>query len=255
MESARFGQQLEALSLNGCLLGAGGVQRLVKALGGCPRLAELALGNNVFGDEGAIALADLQRCSGLTDLKLDDSRFSRVGTARMLWLAATCTQIQRLDLSDKGGPLEVFAASADWLEGNTGLELKLGGLQSVDLSGLRLHDDIAGLARVLRASQQLRHLNLSKNLSTDAGATGLASGLALCSTLTHLDMGHNQVPSQPVRVRLACRMIGCQSLTAWMVCPDPVARSYGAGGRLEPGQRGCGCCKERWVWACAEAVD
>ncbi len=180
---------LTTLVLSGNEVGSAGAESLAGLLGSDgPPLADLNLGDNKFGDAGAIHIATgAAGSTTLTDLNLSDNGVSAEGARVVADLLASSSCLTELDLSYN--PLELGAGTL--------CEALASRLSTLNLAWTRIDDGGAQqIGQALdTASCQLKTLNLSGNSLGVAGVAMIAR--ALCthanSALAVLDLCSNRV--------------------------------------------------------------
>ena len=157
---------------------------LALALGGCPALTRLDLGNNALGESEAQILAGvLGQCRGLTYLDLHHNLLST--GASIAGVLSGCSALQVLKLTQNSLGSAGAVALADVLRHCRSLtHLQL---QCCDIRC----DGMEAIAGAIGQCPELDALYLGLNQIRDRGAKSLAAALWQCPALTVLDFSHN----------------------------------------------------------------
>lgn len=161
-EILRFNSSLKTLDLTSCHLGLTAAACLGRGLWANTTLEVIRLGQNLVGDSGASAFAG--ELSGNMSLKI-------------------------LDLTD----CKIECKSVDSITALAVSLIQSTGIMTLQMAGNDLRN--AGAKRLgcsLALKSCLLHLNLSRCKICDGGATGLASGLVVNTTLETLSLKYNR---------------------------------------------------------------
>lgn len=206
---------LHALYFSSALVGAAGAKALAGLIASSrSKLRLLDLSVNRIGDAGARRIAEALRASTtIRRLNLASNGIGEEGGAALAHAVATQTSLRILNLSRNSlGPgiaaaLEFndslvdvnFSNVALGDEGATAVATALLANQRPSLTKLNLTANTISdhgatqLARLLRASTVLRHIDMTGNHVSDKGASSYGAALRLNTTLTSLDFTNNLV--------------------------------------------------------------
>eukprot|EP00611_Tribonema_gayanum_P011371 TRINITY_DN2159_c0_g1_i1.p1 TRINITY_DN2159_c0_g1~~TRINITY_DN2159_c0_g1_i1.p1 ORF type:complete len:472 (+),score=160.75 TRINITY_DN2159_c0_g1_i1:52-1416(+) len=177
------------------------------------RLTQLHFFNNMSGDGGAKALAQiLPHCPELRDLRFSGTRAGRPGSVAVANALAACPaaasgRFVSLDLADNTFGTEGAAALATVLR-------KQANLTTLSLRDGSLEDEgMTAVAKALRgAAPALRSLDLSANDCTGACAKAVARAIASCTKLEYLGLEENDGFGSAGAVKLAGVLGGLKQL-------------------------------------------
>eukprot|EP00961_Rhodomonas_salina_P267574 3615504-Rhodomonas_salina.2 len=216
---------LSRLDLSNCAMGDESVVVLAKALPKCTALKQLKLGSkagaseNQIGPVGGQAIgAALGQCYRLTDLDMqgngrlncqEDKDRSEEAVLCLAEGLARCTSLERLGLGGCGVQRRGLAALAAVIgdcSALSELSLEKNGIGSQTGGGSW------ELARLVASAKGLTRLNLQHNELRDQGLRILTAGLIASTSLAHLSLNSNGLGADG-GVVVSCAIELCPSLT------------------------------------------
>uniref|UniRef100_A0A2P2IT22 Uncharacterized protein MANES_05G076600 n=1 Tax=Rhizophora mucronata TaxID=61149 RepID=A0A2P2IT22_RHIMU len=156
------------------------------------KLKILHFHNNMTGDDGAIAIAEIVKQSIiLEDFQCSSTRVGSEGGIVLAEALRTCTKLRKLDLRDNMFGVEAGVALSKAL-------FSFSDLTEAYLSYLNLEDEGAeALANALKESApSLEILEMAGNEITAKGASSLAACIAVKQFLTKLNLAENELKDE-----------------------------------------------------------
>jgi Ran GTPase-activating protein 1 len=214
-EAVLRGQALEKLYVcnDGLSAEASVTLHEILAKDGMPALKVFHFYNNMSGDGGAVAVADIVRaCPLLVDFRFSATRAQRPGCLAVAQALTTLSDLTSLDLGDcmfAGEAALLLGSSLKNFKSLTTLNLRdagLGeegvvavlqaletgpghGLKVFDISGNDLDaDNVSHLNRLLRGTKLLEELSLDDNCIENEGISDLAKSITNCKSLRTLSV-------------------------------------------------------------------
>lgn len=208
---------LKTLVLRKNKIGSEGAKALAKNLGAVFSLQKLDLDGNNINKDGALALIELV---GFNKLKISPCCIGLSGTMAIL---RECDDLDKIRLINEGIDKKGAAIIAEGLKHSTQLkELNLGrnligdsGLMiladslekchlieklELAINGIGEDGAIALAKSLIYCSSTLKLLDLSYNSIGDEGATAFAEFLKHCKSIRKLDLSHNKITDDGVRI-------------------------------------------------------
>mmetsp|Transcript_14180 Transcript_14180/g.33575 ORF Transcript_14180/g.33575 Transcript_14180/m.33575 type:complete len:481 (+) Transcript_14180:121-1563(+) len=183
-------RSLEKLHLKGNALGAEGVRAIGKAWHACERLTLLDVGHNNLRRDGVHTLAcglPGPMAARITHLNLFRNRIQDPGVVRLATLLRACTALTHLNLSANGISNAGLRALVEQTE-------SFPALTTLDMSHNLLgeHVDVVQgsaidpIAKLLRQTPVLKHLDLSTNKLSEAAPTRVTPDVTLKTLKTEI---------------------------------------------------------------------